>query len=197
MADTAVGRVHDGMDALRRRRTIAWIAAVVIALICVAVFAAASLWSAATPARVVSAVTGVEALGFEGVVRQRRRNDCGAAALATVLASFGRHIPLDVLERELPIEARGVSMLALRDSAVRHGLQATGWRVGWDALGSIRLPAIAFVNGDHFVVVLGASSSNVELADPARGRLRLTRRAFERRWRGEILTFRPLHDGGD
>ena len=173
MADTALGRVHDGMDALRRRRTIAWIAAIVIAVICVTVFAAASQWSAATPVRVVSAVTGVEAPGFDGVVRQRRRNDRGAAALAMVLASFGRHIPLDVPERELPIDAQGVSMLALRDSAVRHRLEATGWRVGWDALGSIRLPASAFVSGDHFVVVLGASSSNVELADPARGRLRL------------------------
>ena len=88
-------------------------------------------------------------------------------------------------------------MLALRDTAARHGLEATGWRLGWTDLGSIRFPAIAFVDGHHFVVVLGAGSSRVELADPARGRLRLTRRAFERRWRGEVLTFRPQRDAGE
>jgi ABC-type bacteriocin/lantibiotic exporter with double-glycine peptidase domain len=155
-----------------------------------------ALWASArgtvSPARLVATVTGVEVLGFEGVVRQRGRADCGAAALAMVLASFDRPVSVDALDDELPIGPGGTSMLALQDAARRRGLDAAGWRMSWAGLSSMSLPAIAFVDGDHFVVVLRADPASVEIADPARGRLRLSRRAFARRWRGEVLAFSPI-----
>ena len=174
------------------RRGLAWTLSVLSVVVWLVAVEVSARWSAAPPARLVAAITGVEALGFDGVVRQRGRSDCGAAALAMVLASFDRPVPVELLEDELPIGPRGTSMLALRDSAARHGLEATGWRVSWAHLASVPLPAIAFVDGDHFVVVLRADASMVELADPSRGRLRLSRRAFARRWRGEILTFQSI-----
>jgi ABC-type bacteriocin/lantibiotic exporter with double-glycine peptidase domain len=190
-----MGQVAERVVGLRRR-VVAWTVAGLTAGACATAVAAPSQASSATVARLVSAVTGVEVLG-EVSIRQRRRNDCGAAALAMVLEAFGCGASLDVLERDTRMGPRGVSMLALLDSAERRGLDGTGWRLTWPELERVAYPAIAFVDGNHFVVVLGASSSRVELADPARGRLRLTRRAFERRWRGELLTFRPLRETGE
>jgi predicted double-glycine peptidase len=189
MGEAALGEPVTREESVRTRRAVATTVLVVTVLACGATFAV----SAAPRSTVLAAITGIEPLGFDGVLRQRRANDCGAAALAMVLGSLGRPADLDVLERELLIGPRGVSMLALKDTAERHGLEAAGLRVDWKGLGRLPLPAIAFVQGDHFVVLLRAGSSHVELADPARGRLRLTRRAFERRWRGEVLSFRPRH----
>lgn len=189
MGEAALGGAGVKEGSVSTRRAVATTVLLVTVLACGAIFAV----SAAPRSTVLAAITGIEPLGFDGVLRQQRPNDCGAAALGMVLGAFGRPVDLEALERELLIGPRGVSMLTLKDTAERHGLEAVGLRVDWTGLDRLPLPAIAFVSGDHFVVLLRAGSSHVELADPARGRLRLTRRAFERRWRGEVLSFRPRH----
>jgi ABC-type bacteriocin/lantibiotic exporter with double-glycine peptidase domain len=54
------------------------------------------------------------------------------------------------------------------------------------------LPAIASVNGDHFVVVRRVAADGVlEVDDPAIGRLHWPLAAFRRAWAGLVLVFDP------
>jgi ABC-type bacteriocin/lantibiotic exporter with double-glycine peptidase domain len=59
-------------------------------------------------------------------------------------------------------------------------------------LGYLPLKAIAFVGGDHFVVIQRFVAPDVlEVDDPALGRLFWPVRAFKKAWSGETLVFDP------
>ena len=133
--------------------------------------------------------SGVILLGTDGVVFQRASNDCGLAAMEMVGRALGAGWTSSDLAREIPLSARGTSMLALRDFAFRHGVNATGWKLAFSDLSTIRLPAIAFVDGHHYVVVTSVDADGADIQDPAAGRVRWPARTLARRWRGEILTF--------
>jgi len=100
------------------------------------------------------------------------------------------------LADEIPLGPRGASMLALQQFAERHGVKAVGWKLDARELTMIRLPAIAFVDGHHYVVVTSVDADRVVMHDPGAGRLQLPTRAFARRWHGEILTFERAGKGG-
>lgn len=123
-----------------------------------------------------------------GVVRQQRDFSCGTAALATVLSHYFLH---PTSEEELLAALRigedgrrgsgGVSMRMLAELARERGFAARGVSVSAAALDALRAPAIAYLEHwgqPHFAVLRGVSSAAVELADPARGNIRLSRPAF-------------------
>jgi ABC-type bacteriocin/lantibiotic exporter with double-glycine peptidase domain len=141
--------------------------------------------------RTVSTVTGVERLDAAGVVYQRTETDCGLAALAMALSGWNRSVPYGTLRQEVPVGPKGTSMLSLKIAAERHGLRATGWVLTSDDVRRLRMPAIAVVDGDHFVVLEQAGPDGVVVLDPARGRYRMSWAAFARRWQGVTLGFEP------
>jgi len=130
------------------------------------------------------------------VVRQQRDFSCGTAALATLLTYYFLRptSEAELLEALLAsvgsdaLQRQGVSLRALADLAVARGLAATGVAVPAGALDALRAPAIAWLaprGQRHFAVLRGVSRGAVELADPARGNVRLPRAAFERDFLGE------------
>jgi len=132
------------------------------------------------------------------LVRQRHGNDCGAAALATVLHAHGDAAVGDVLAATLQ-NRRGSTLAELARVARTYGLEALGWTVSYEQISSLQLPAVAhlgIVARGHFVVILEWSPSGVVVGDPARGRRILNRKRFCRRWSGHILTMtRPGRAG--
>ena len=82
-------------------------------------------------------------------------------------------------------------MLRLKQVAEKWGLSAEGWRIAPDDLDRIPLPAIALLNRNHYVVVESlAGAGQLIYADPALGRVRMNRRLFLWRSRGEMLLLR-------
>ena len=133
---------------------------------------------------------GAEYAGDAGVVHQRKQNDCAAACMKMVLAAHGIERDLAWLETDLASRERGTSLHNMRLAAERQGLQARSWRLAPADLAQAPLPAIAFINGDHFVVVRRLiDSKSIEVDDPALGRLHWPLKAFCKRWSGEILIF--------
>ena len=121
---------------------------------------------------------------------QQHRNDCGAACLQMILAGHGIERELSDLYLELNTSERGTSLLDLRLVAARAGLSARSWVIGIEEMREAPLPMIAFVKGNHFVVVKRLLEVDVlEVDDPALGRLRWPLTSFCKVWSGEVLIF--------
>ncbi len=135
---------------------------------------------------------GAEFITEKDVVLQQHGNDCGVASLKMILATHGVECSLTYLASELRLTPKGTSMLNLRQVSFRLGIPAKSWSIRPADLAHVPLPAIAFVNNDHFVVVRRFAAPGIlEVDDPALGKLRWPTRAFQRIWSGEMLVFDP------
>jgi predicted double-glycine peptidase len=125
-----------------------------------------------------------------GGVQQLRPYDCGPAALRIALLAFGRDATIAELSRDAGTTPDGTSLLGLKQAAERRGITADGWKLTIETLRRFPLPAIAQVDGDHFLVITKIDIDGVLVNDPAIGTVRLSRDAFARRWSGYTLTLK-------
>jgi len=115
--------------------------------------------------------------------QQLEAMDCGATCLRMIARYFGRYYSLDYLRELTYIDKQGVSLLGISDAAEHIGLQSLAIKTTFDRLSEdIPLPCIAHWKEGHFVVVYKASKTHVWIADPAAGKFKLTKEAFEESW---------------
>jgi ATP-binding cassette subfamily B protein len=122
-------------------------------------------------------------------VAQIDEMDCAAASLAMVCRHHGRDVPLARIRELCHTATDGTSLRAIGHAADALGLSARAVKVSAANLGEIPLPAIAHWEGNHWVVLYEVDETHVRVADPARGRRRLTRAEFEERWTGYAALF--------
>lgn len=127
-------------------------------------------------------------LGSEGVVFQDRSNNCGVAAIMMVLDHHGIRASQRKMEHVAKLDFKGVNFLTLQQLAEAAGLEAEGWRLGFDDLRRVQLPAILFTENHHFVVADSVDArDHLFIRDPAAGRLRIPRSRAIEIWKGETL----------
>ena len=106
--------------------------------------------------------------------------DCGAACLRMVARHHGRTYPMAQLKDWMRLGDDGVSVADITTVAEQIGLHTLTAKVSYDRLADdLPLPLIAWWEEAHFVVVHGITAKEVEVADPAIGKLTLPRAAFE------------------
>lgn len=125
------------------------------------------------------------------LIRGDGRADCGPRSLQIVLEHFGRHIPLEQLMTDSGTTAKGTTMLGLKRCAQKHGLHAEGFLFQSVQLAQIPVPAIVFLDGQHFAVLVEAGPAQVLLHDPRDGPAHIGCRLFLRRWKGHTVIFKP------
>lgn len=122
---------------------------------------------------------------------QIQSSDCAAVALGMVLAHHGLWLTAQNLREDCGISRDGASAAAILRAARKHHMTARGFRHDPAQLTGMPLPAIVFVNLNHFVVLEEFTPIHVSLNDPATGPRRLSREEFDAIYSGIILTFEP------
>jgi hypothetical protein len=121
---------------------------------------------------------------------QVKKNTCGPSALAYLMSFYGRDTMEAEVVADVVMQKQGTSMHELVKAAEGYGFKAWGEKQNYAALKEQPIPLIAFINNDHYVVVIRVLKHFVELFDPAIGHLKITRKTFERAWNGYVLIIR-------
>lgn len=132
--------------------------------------------------------------------RQADSMDCGPTSLRIISASYGRQYSQEYLREICYITRQGVNLNGISEAAKTIGFQTLAVKVSFDgeeaSLMTVPLPAIAHWNQNHFVVVYKAKKNKVWIADPAVGKIKLSREEFKQKWvnsdnKGILLLLEP------
>ncbi len=126
------------------------------------------------------------------MIRQAESSECGLACLAMVLGYHGLNIDISILRKRFRLSSQGASLKSLLAIAERLDLHARPLQLEMDELVKLRKPAILHWDFCHFVVLKRAGKRVIEILDPARGKVRLSRREAGRHFTGVALELVPL-----
>ncbi|MGW0685559.1 NHLP family bacteriocin export ABC transporter peptidase/permease/ATPase subunit [Streptomyces sp. NPDC002754] len=121
--------------------------------------------------------------------------ECGAAALAMILAYHGRHVPLEELRIACGVSRDGSRASNLLKAARSYGMTAKGMQMEPAALAEVQGPAILFWEFNHYVVYDGMGRRfgrrGVHINDPDKGRRFVPMEDFDTSFTGVVLVLEP------
>jgi NHLM bacteriocin system ABC transporter peptidase/ATP-binding protein len=124
-------------------------------------------------------------------ILQMEAVECGAAALAMVLAHHGAWISLEQLRVACGVSRDGSKASNIVRAARRFGLAAKGFRKEPSTLHELPMPCIIHWNFNHFVVLEGIVGDRVYINDPAIGRRRIDMAELDLAFTGVVLAMEP------
>ena len=113
--------------------------------------------------------------------------DCGPTCLRMIAQHYGKSYSLQYLRERCYIDREGVSLMGISDAAEHIGMRTLAVKLPFEtndeeeaSLLEVPLPCIVHWKQRHFIVVYKINKRFVWVADPAKGKLKLKRKDFER-----------------
>ena len=128
------------------------------------------------------------------ILLQMHASECGAACLGSILAYFGRWVPLTELREKCEVSRDGSSAASIFRASKHYGLECKGLSVRADQLKKLQLPLILFWQFSHFLILEGFDGRHFHLNDPSTGRRTLPAEEFNQGYSGIALRFKPGAD---
>ena len=124
-------------------------------------------------------------------IAQQSSSDCGVACLAMISKYWGKNFSINSLRNLASVGRQGASLKSLTDSSEALGYISRPVRASLNSLAKRKSPWIAHWEGNHYVVVYKISKDKVIIADPAKGKEKLSRQKFTAGWTGYALLLDP------
>ena len=118
--------------------------------------------------------------------------ECGAAALAMVMAYYGKWVPLEQVRLDCGVSRDGSRASNMALAARNYGFDVKAYRFNLEGIRENgKFPCIIHWHMNHFVVLNGFKGNYAFLNDPARGVVRIPVDAFEEAFSGVTLILVP------
>ena len=122
------------------------------------------------------------------VVMQLEALECGAAALAMVMAYYGKWVPLEQVRVDCGVSRDGSKAKNIYRAAEHYGFEVKAYRMDPEVLKKDgTFPCIIHWNMNHFVVLNGFRGKWVYLNDPARGEVKVSYEEFDSAFTGIVI----------
>ena len=129
------------------------------------------------------------------VVMQLEALECGAAALAMVMAYYGKWVPLEQVRLDCGVSRDGSKAKNIYLAAEHYGFEVKAFRMDPESLKAQgTFPCIIHWNMNHFVVLNGFKGKHVYINDPARGTVKISWEEFDKAFTGVVITPVPSKD---
>ena len=126
------------------------------------------------------------------VIMQMEALECGAAALAMVLAYYGKWVPLEQVRFDCGVSRDGSKARNILMAARNYGFKAQGYKCEVQAIKEkMTYPCIIHWNFNHFVVLDGFKGNTSYINDPARGEVKVSMEEFDKAFTGICLAITP------
>jgi ATP-binding cassette subfamily B protein len=136
--------------------------------------------------------------------KQQNAMDCGPTCLKMVLQHFGKKISIQILRDLCHTNREGSSIKSIVIASEELGLNSIGIKCNIGSknnsdipnLEDLQLPLIAHWKKHHFVVIYKSANNKFHIADPAVGKLILTKQDVEKHLLanneyGKVIVFEP------
>lgn len=134
-------------------------------------------------------------------VEQHDEKDCGPACLAAISQYYGKHVSLPHVREMTKTDADGTNLYGLVEGAKRLNFDAEALGGTYEEMlegiadGEVSLPCITHIVTkeylQHFIVIYAIKKSEVLIADPAKGKLKVKHKALEDQWTGHVINLKP------
>ena len=122
------------------------------------------------------------------VIMQLEALECGAAALAMIMAYYGKWIPLEQVRKDCGVSRDGSKAKNIYLAAQNYGFDVQAYRISPEEMRDEgQYPCIIHWNMNHFVVLDGFRGNKVYLNDPARGNVTVSWEEFDNSFTGVCI----------